>query len=388
MEDPNILPDVSHVSDKHCAKQFTEKTRRKLPALCLGTVGIALLTQVLASAARPSMKQSMPSGRVVPALSPYVDAHVHIDEHDPEGSVNAALQAMSELNAARVFVLTEPYSPDDRNRWDVESILPALKIYPNKLAVLGGGGTLNAMIQESVRSGDAGADIQTKFKERAEEMVREGVAGFGEMTTEHFSLAASPLKDYEYAPADSPLMLLLADIAAQKNIPIDLHMEAAPHTIPLPHGLESPPNPSHIHGNIAALERLLDHNRRAKIIWAHAGSDNTGYRTPELCDRLLRAHPNLYMEIKIDPMYPGRNYPMADGKIKPAWIKLLQKHPDRFIIGSDQHYGPELTATHSRAQATVLFLNQLPTELRTRIGMENVEHIYGGAPSAESGGQR
>jgi len=100
----------------------------------------------------------------------------------------------------------------------------------------------------------------------------------------------------------------------------------------LPAGLKSPPNAPQLHANIAAFERLLSHNPRAKIIWAHAGSDNTGYRTPDLCRRLLRAHPNLYMEIKTDPQLNGKNYPIEDGKIKPDWLQLFVDFQDRFII--------------------------------------------------------
>ena len=28
----------------------------------------------------------------------------------------------------------------------------------------------------------------------------------------------------------------------------------------------------------------------------------------------------------------------GDGKIKPEWMKLFEDFPDRFVIGSDQHY--------------------------------------------------
>ena len=76
--------------------------------------------------------------------------------------------------------------------------------------------------------------MQKKFKERAEELLREGVVGFGEMTAEHFD-GSTP---YQYAPADHPLYLMLADIAAEHDVPIDLHMEAVPQDMPLPAGLE------------------------------------------------------------------------------------------------------------------------------------------------------
>src|SRR5713101_8266138 len=310
-----------------------------------------------------------------PASSPYIDGHVHIDQHDPEGAVQLLLRAMDGLNGAKAFIQTEPYGPDNPARWDAEMIPPAVKKHPDKLIVLGGGGTLNPMILESWRTHDSGPEVKRKFRERAEELLREGVSGFGELSTEHLSLPQSPVKDYEYAPADSPLMLLLADIAAEHNVPIDLHMEALPQTIPTP-AEYGPPNPPELHGNIAPFERLLAHNPRAKIIWAHAGSDNIGYRTPELSRRLLKAHANLYMEIKFDPGFPGKDPPIVDGKLKPEWLKLFSDFPDKFIVGSDQHFDPPATAPLARAQQNALLLNQLPLDLRKKIATENALRIY------------
>src|SRR5437879_5819413 len=266
------------------------------------------------------------TANLTPASLPYIDAHTHIYQLDPEGAVTLILSAMERLNGAKAFIQTEPYGPDNPARWDA--------------------------------------------------LLEQGVVGFGELSIEHLSLPQSPVKDYEYAPADSPMMLLLADIAAEHNVPIDLHMEALPETIPTPKEY-GPPNPPELHGNIAAFERLLAHNRRAKIIWAHAGSDNIGYRTPELSRRLLQAHPNLYMEIKFDPGFPGKDPPIVDGKLKPEWLKLYSDFPDRFIIGSDQHFDPPATAPLARAQQNALLLNQLPPDVRKRIAMENALRIYG-----------
>jgi predicted TIM-barrel fold metal-dependent hydrolase len=195
------------------------------------------------------------------------------------------------------------------------------------------------------------------------------------MAAEHFA-GGTP---YQSAPPDHPLFLLLADIAAQYDVPINLHMEAVTRAMPLPQNLKSSPNPPQLHENIFAFERLLAHNPRAKIIWAHLGSDGTGDRTPDLCRRLLREHSNLYMEIKLDPKAQGKNFLMADGKLKPEWLKLFEDFPDRFIIGSDQHY-PEPDGPQ-RWQQVVLLLNQLPAGLRRSIGAENVAHIYNASVS-------
>ena len=311
---------------------------------------------------------------LVPAASPFVDVHTHLDPAAPANAIDAALQAMVHENAAKIIFMPPPFTADDPARYDAEVLLPQLKGHADKLAVLGGGGSLNAMIQQSVRSGHAGSQVQQQFKQRAEQLLREGVAGFGEMAAEHFQ-GATP---YQSAPPDHPLFLLLADIAAARGVPIDLHMEAVPQTIPLPPGLNSPPNPPQLQSNIAAFERLLNHNRRVHIVWAHAGADYTGYRTPELCRRLLAAHSNLYMEIKIDPAKPSMNSPLsngASGTIKPEWLQLFQDFPDRFVIGSDQHY-PEPKAETQRWQAIVQLLNQLPPNLRQKIAMDNAKRLY------------
>jgi len=91
----------------------------------------------------------------------------------------------------------------------------------------------------------------------------------------------------------------------------------------------------------------------------------------------LRAHPNLFMEIKTDPRSHGLNYPLADGgKLKPEWLALFNEFPDRFVLGSDQHY-PETSEPEQRWQEVVKLFNQLPPEVRRKIGTDNAARIYG-----------
>jgi predicted TIM-barrel fold metal-dependent hydrolase len=355
--------------------RFRGKSASVAALLASVTLGVLAFGPVAGGAER--LAAANPRTAVLkPGSGPYIDAHTHIDQNHADEAVMLLLGAMDGLNGAKAFIQTEPYGVGNPGAWDVEKILPAVRKHPDKLAVLGGGGTLNPMIIEAAMTGNAGPEVQKKFRARAEEILRAGAVGFGELSIEHFSLPQSPVKDYEYAPADSPLMLLLADIAAEHNAPIDLHMEALPQDIPAPADLK-PPNPPQLHGNIAALERLLAHNPRTKLIWAHAGSDNVGYRTPELSRRLLAAHPNLYMEIKYDPGFPGKDPPIVDGRLKPEWLKLYSDFPDRFIIGSDQHFDPPATVPLARAQQNALLLDQIPEGLRKKIAMENALRIYG-----------
>ena len=352
--------------------------RRSVPIVGL-ILGAAMLPRVLpmqignAHAKPAQSRDASELHKPVAALTPYVDVHTHLDEKIIEGSMQAAIRDMAGENLAKIVFMPSPFTLADANRFDVEQLLPGAKKYPRKIYLLGGGGTLNPMIIEAARSGNASPEVQKKFKERAEAILAAGAVGFGEMAAEHFP-SSTP---YETAPPDHPLFLLLADIAAMHDVPISIHMEAVPQDMDLPAPLKSPPNPPRLHANIAAFERLLAHNPRAKIVWAHLGWDTTGYRTPELTRRLLEAHPNLLMEIKLDPLDSERNSPLsngASGTIKPEWLKLLTDFQDRFVIGSDQHY-PQSSGPQ-RWQAAVRVFNQLPGAVRQKIGTENAVRIY------------
>ena len=307
------------------------------------------------------------------APKPLFDAHVHIDEHDAAASIALLAGSMAGLGETRVIVQTLPLGPDSPNPWDIEKIVGEIRKYPGKLGVTGGGGTLNPMLVAAYAKGDVGPAAQKRIRARAEEILKLGAVGFGELSNEHFATPTGTVPEYEYYPADFPLMLLMADIAAQHDVPIVLHMEAVPQD--MASGL-TPPNPPSLHGNFKALENLLAHNRRAKIIWAHAGSDNTGMRTADRMRPLLKANPNLTMELKIDPRAPGKTYLLADGKLKPEWLALLNEFPDRFIIGSDQHYGAADMATLVRIRAEMSMLEQLPPAVRQKIAVDNPARLY------------
>ncbi len=332
----------------------------------------AILAMAIAAAHAASPFGEPPPSVAAPALTPFVDAHTHFDERDPRAAVKAVLEAESRENASTVYLQIPPLDKDALRSYDAEVVMPALRRQAGRVAVLGGGGSLNPMIMRAVATGDAGPAVQAQFKERAEALLKLGVAGFGEMAAEHFA-GATP---YESAPPDHPLYLLLADVAAEHGVPIDLHLEAVPQAMPLPVELSSPPNAARLRPNIAAFERLLAHNRRARIIWAHLGADFTGARTPAESRRLLRAHPNLYLEIKHDPRAIGRNRVMVDGTVAAEWLALFQEFPARFLIGSDQHY-PE-QGQPPRWPSVVAILNQLPPALREQIGAANARRLFAG----------
>jgi predicted TIM-barrel fold metal-dependent hydrolase len=251
------------------------------------------------------------------------------------------------------------------------------KTQPGRFAFLAGGDSLNPLIQTAVRTGQVSSDLQRQFEKKATEIMRAGAVGFGETTALHPSL--NPTHPFEEAPPDHLLFLQLADLAARFDVPIDLHMEAMTRDTPTPEWLRqaSPNNPAILKENITGLERLLAHNRQARIVWAHAGRDPIGQTTVALLRRLVEAHRNLYLQLALVPLGgPIRifNRPMnSQGVILPEWLDLIRSFPDRFVLGSDAFY---CEAEFKHTAANRPFLAQLPAELARQVAYENALRVY------------
>jgi predicted TIM-barrel fold metal-dependent hydrolase len=320
------------------------------------------------------------------ALRPYIDAHNHLaggrqGSGEYFAAASKALDAMERLGIEKMLIMPPPFSPELPRSFDMEDLLPVVRKFHGRVFVLGGGGSLNLMIHEAHKEGVVTPELKKRFEERALEILSKGAVGFGEFAVEHFSLGYD--HPYESAPADHPLFLLLADIAARAGVPMDIHMEAVPKDMPLPDRdilKRSGRNPKTLRANIPAFERLLAHNGNAKIIWAHVGWCNTGYRTPGLCRDLLSRHPNLYMSFKLSPESVPEVRPISRDQrsIRPEWLQLLRDFPGRFVIGTDQFYVPPGSRQigPQKTEATRLFMNLLPPDLAWKIGIENPSRLF------------
>ena len=315
----------------------------------------------------------------------FIDAHTHLMRHAGRGlrhrgfadgmsetaGVSAALAVMNRFGVAAA-ILAPPPLPW-RNAEIISALMDAVLQNPTRFAFSAGGESLNSSIVDTPAT-SVTPEVLRRFEGEAEAIARTGAAAFGELAAEHFS-SRSGNHPYESVSPDHPLLLALADIAAKYGMPIELHMEAVTRDMPFPVAeIAGPPNPATVHENIAAFERLLDHNRAARIVWVHAGWDLTGERTVPLMRRLLERHPNLYMTIKSDQHGTPATAPfLRDGGLKPGWLAMLQQFPDRFIVGSDQFYSDPETGRTDRAR---LLVDALPAGIVNRIASENVKHIY------------
>ncbi|HSM39175.1 MAG TPA: hypothetical protein VK862_00365, partial [Afifellaceae bacterium] len=247
------------------------------------------------------------SGATGRATIPWIDTHVHVSGGSGGRSAARYRETVEQARAAigeggfagAILMPTPQLHPARAGYTTLEGIIDAAQAYPDRFAFLGGGGSLNPMINLESPDGKVSEALRRRFERRAERILALGAVGFGEMTALHFSITDN--HPFESVPADHPLFLLLADIAARHDVPIDFHMEPVVRDMETPDYLRARDNPDRLRRNIDGFERLLAHNPKAKIVWVHAGTALLPHRTVALTEELMDRHPNLYLQIGVRP---------------------------------------------------------------------------------------
>ncbi len=361
----------------------------RIPLLGLGLV-LALALAVQGALAQPGPRRpggangpgGGPPANGLPASSgvAWTDVQVHLRAapgRQFDVAIESALSATAMLGRKTLVLVPPPFPSGaaNANAHDYEVFLPSVRRHPGELAFLGGA-QLNASLQATDPAA-VGPDAKRAFLARASRTLDDGARGFGELALLHLSeFDGHP---YERAAPDHPLLLALADLAASRNVPIAVHMEAVDTDMSLPPGLASPPNPPRLAANIAAFERLLSHNPAARIVWLHNGWDNTGQRTPQLVQRLMAAHPNLALALKFQRARVPQNQVMSPAGPNPEWLAVIRTYPDRIVIGSDSFFAsPDSRApTVFQPQPILGLLGRLPPPLADRVGSLNAARLYG-----------
>ena len=151
--------------------------------------------------------------------------------------------------------------------------------------------------------------------------------GIGELMSHHDDLTALT---YGEAPRlDHPAFLDIFDLGAEEGLPVLVH-----------HNITAQINEEILYRD--ELERAVAHNENCKIIWAHMGISrrveikNLG----QIVDEVLSAHPNLSVDISwvVYDYYMLDNFPdnYSAGESIDEWVALVEKHADRFLIGTDK----------------------------------------------------
>jgi hypothetical protein len=326
----------------------------------------------------------------------WIDVHMHVIGGPAMQFGQAVEQSLAQMNQRGIAKAVIFPPPLPAPVFDHPSYVPELRRYPDRFGFLGGGGFLNSLLHKHSDPASVTPAVRQKFRDIAQRIVDAGAAGFGEIALLHFSLTRN--HPFEQASPEHPLMIALVEIAARNRAVIDLHMDAivASGETPTPSDFKVPPNPPRVVGNIAGFERLLAHDRNARIVWAHGGSDFTGHMTPALIGRLMDTHSNLYVSLRPFPAgvamsritgLQARNTIMPEKGIAAPWLALLNKHSDRFVMGADTFFtAPSVSPDNPtailgrgngpRLNAAVQLVSRLPEDIAQKVGSENAVRLY------------
>ena len=122
----------------------------------------------------------------------------------------------------------------------------------------------------------------------------------------------------------------------------------------------------HAHSDDAAVEILMNHNPKARIIWAHTGFGLSADRVAEM----LTKYPQLWGELSY------RSGITSGGKLTPEWRALFTKFPDRFLLGSDTWISERWSSYGETMNEYRAWLSQLPPDIALRIANGNARRLF------------
>lgn len=123
------------------------------------------------------------------------------------------------------------------------------------------------------------------------------------------------------------------------------------------------------HVDDAAVDLLMAHAPRARLVWAHTG---IGGAPAARVDALFAQYPGLVGELSYRP-----GLVCAGGALCPDWRALLQKYPQRFLVGSDTWINQRWVDYDTLMQGYRRWLGTLPPELARRIAWDNAATLFG-----------
>jgi predicted TIM-barrel fold metal-dependent hydrolase len=222
------------------------------------------------------------SGASAEYAGPIVDAHAHV----PNGTaIDAYVAAMRRHNVVKVILLGVGGVQKDDAAW----IAAAVRKHPEQ--VVAGQPVPDPTSSQAATRLDA-------------ELAKSRARAAGEVHVRQVS------RTIDRNPSD-PAFVKVLEVAARHKAPVVVHQELDDKAT-------------------AGLEAALKAVPAATIVLAHAGS-----ATPAVLEGLLTRHANLVVDLS--GMHFQRTPALATekGSLDPAWKALIDKRPDRFVIGID-----------------------------------------------------
>ncbi len=150
---------------------------------------------------------------------------------------------------------------------------------------------------------------------------------------------------YDSANANGPVAKKLMQFAEKNNLAILSHVDDV------------------------AIDLLMAHAPKARLIWAHTG---IGGVPAARVDALFARYPSLMGELSYRP-----GLTCDAGKLCPEWRALLLKYPTRFMIGSDTWVNQRWQYYDELMKGYRTWLGDLPPDVARGIGWGNGAAAFG-----------
>jgi len=121
------------------------------------------------------------------------------------------------------------------------------------------------------------------------------------------------------------------------------------------------------HADGETIEALIAMQPKVTLIWAHCGMQHP----VEDIERMLAQYPRLYCELSFRDQLTDENYSLT-----PEWKALLEKYPQRFMLGMDTYIARRWANLPELKAYAVNWLSELDENAARLIGGDNIDRLF------------
>jgi hypothetical protein len=147
--------------------------------------------------------------------------------------------------------------------------------------------------------------------------------------------------------AQSPVLMALADIAAERRLMLQ------------------------IHGDAEVIDAVFERQPGLTMLWAHLGTEPR----PDAIAPVLARHASLYADTSVRD---GR-FVDEQGQLRAEWRAFFTAHADRVLVGVDTFWTRRWKRFDEVTAEIRGWLGQLPPEVADKLAYGNAERLFGGA---------
>ncbi|MBW1916350.1 MAG: amidohydrolase family protein [Deltaproteobacteria bacterium] len=307
---------------------------------------------------------------------PVIDTHAHLYPPNERNATSADIHK-EELNDIRrvmrkldvEFVIFMP-TPNDGIRRNQELGVVKRKmirdIDPDRVKLFCGSNYITCWLDAAYHNKYTEVAVQDILKQLSEDIDSGEYAGVGEVGIYHFDKGYGRQRVLEFPPNFNPF-LRIVDLIGEKGMWLDLHAEPV-----------DPKGRSYEKEVFGGIELLFHRNPNMKLIYSHTAMTN-----PENVRKILNKYPNIMMNVKIETRHEKwKNLePVVNtrGELYGDWAQLFEEIPDRFMIGTDFHFGRkgvEISKYKKRIKQVRKILGTLDPKTARTIAYENAKRLF------------